>query len=267
MTDDRLDISPETVKALILSQFPDWGGLEITPVRPGGWDNRTFRLGTKMGIRMPSAERYAANISKEATWLPKLAQALPYTVPKPLAVGTPGAGYPFQWMVFAWRDGATLDEGDPTLRQDAVLAEALAAALLTLQAVPTDGAPPAGAQNFHRGGDLGAYDTETRDLIATLNEPQRQAAKTIWDRARASHWDAPGLWLHGDMSEGNILMQAGRFAGLLDFGLCGVGDPSSDLVPYWTIFEGAARAAFRDRLDLDEATWERAAGGALWKAR
>ena len=34
----------------------------------------------------------------------------------------------------------------------------------------------------------------------------------------------------------------------------------------WTFFDGESRDAFRRSLPLDEATWERARGWALWKA-
>jgi len=53
---------------------------------------------------------------------------------------------------------------------------------------------------------------------------------------------------------------------VIDFGTCGVGDPACDLVPAWTMFDGAARDAFADIVGLDAATWSRACGWALWKA-
>jgi aminoglycoside phosphotransferase (APT) family kinase protein len=34
----------------------------------------------------------------------------------------------------------------------------------------------------------------------------------------------------------------------------------------WTFFSGASRRMFRTRLPLDEATWARGRGWALWKA-
>ena len=49
-------------------------------------------------------------------------------------------------------------------------------------------------------------------------------------------------------------------------GECAVGDPACDLAIAWTLFEGESRAAFRRALPLDEATWMRGRGWALWKA-
>jgi aminoglycoside phosphotransferase (APT) family kinase protein len=53
---------------------------------------------------------------------------------------------------------------------------------------------------------------------------------------------------------------------VIDFGCCAVGDPACDLVIAWTLLDGPSRSAFRAGLDLDRATWQRAAGWALWKA-
>jgi aminoglycoside phosphotransferase (APT) family kinase protein len=72
--------------------------------------------------------------------------------------------------------------------------------------------------------------------------------------------------VHGDIAPGNLLMRQGRLAALIDFGTVAVGDAACDLVMAWTVFEGEARARFRDALDLDTGTWARARGWALWKA-
>ncbi|TGS08599.1 phosphotransferase, partial [Mesorhizobium sp. M1C.F.Ca.ET.187.01.1.1] len=53
---------------------------------------------------------------------------------------------------------------------------------------------------------------------------------------------------------------------VIDFGTCGVGDPSCDLAIAWTLFEGGSRDTFRACLAADEATWARGRGWALWKA-
>ena len=82
-----LSIAPQLVRTLIEQQFPQWSRLQIVPVEPGGWDNRTFRLGDAMAVRLPSAECYAEQIEKEQRWLPWLAPQLPFTVPNPLARG------------------------------------------------------------------------------------------------------------------------------------------------------------------------------------
>ena len=45
-----------------------------------------------------------------------------------------------------------------------------------------------------------------------------------------------------------------------------VGDPACDLAIAWTLFKGKSRDAFRSTLLLDNDTWMRGQGWALWKA-
>ena len=74
------------VKQLLESQFPQWIDLPIEKITPGGWDNRSFRLGNDLLIRMPSAEHYVCQVEKEQVWLPKLATALPLKIPESVAI-------------------------------------------------------------------------------------------------------------------------------------------------------------------------------------
>ncbi|HLW73145.1 MAG TPA: hypothetical protein VKR54_03785 [Candidatus Babeliales bacterium] len=53
---NTIHIDITLVHQLIATQFPQWAHLPIKSVEPGGWDNRTFRLGEHMGIRLPSAQ-------------------------------------------------------------------------------------------------------------------------------------------------------------------------------------------------------------------
>jgi aminoglycoside phosphotransferase (APT) family kinase protein len=72
--------------------------------------------------------------------------------------------------------------------------------------------------------------------------------------------------VHGDITNSNLLVMNGRLSAVLDFGCSAVGDPACDLAIAWTYFEGESRRAFRDALTLDEGTWARGRGWALWKA-
>jgi aminoglycoside phosphotransferase (APT) family kinase protein len=74
------------------------------------------------------------------------------------------------------------------------------------------------------------------------------------------------VWFHGDVSEGNLLVDGRRLAAVIDFGTSGIGDPACDLVIGLTTFRGEAREAFREHRGLDRDTWARARGWAIWKA-
>ena len=94
----------------------------------------------------------------------------------------------------------------------------------------------------------------------------RAAVLAVWDDAVATAWTGDPVWVHGDVAAGNLLVRDGRLAAVIDFGSSGVGDPACDTVIAWTLLSGASRAAFRTALGLDEATWARGRGWALWKA-
>jgi aminoglycoside phosphotransferase (APT) family kinase protein len=261
---DARAIDPELARRLVASQFPQWAGLPVRPVG-AGWDNRTFRLGEDLLARLPSAARYVAQVKKEQAWLPRLAPGLPLPIPKPVAMGRPGQGYPWPWSVYRWIEGETVLAAPPA---DAVaLARDLAGFLAALQRLDTDGGPAPGPHNVLRGAPLPAYDAETRSALGVLGDRiDVSAATALWDAALASAWSRPPVWLHGDVAPWNLLARDGRLAAVLDWGLCGVGDPACDLAIAWTWFAGDARAAFRAGVPVDAPTWTRARGWVLWKA-
>src|SRR6185312_5157341 len=102
---DRDAITAALAARLVAEQFPAWGHLPVVQVAESGWDNRTFRLGDTLSVRLPTAEWYVAAVAKEHTWLPRLAPHLPLSIPAPVALGAPGAGYPWSWSVRRWIEG------------------------------------------------------------------------------------------------------------------------------------------------------------------
>ncbi len=265
MRADEVNIDVSLVRRLVAGQFPQWADLPIKPVEFDGWDNRTFRLGEDMSVRLPSAEAYTMQVEKEHRWLPRLAPLLPLPIPVPLAMGVPADGYPWHWSVYRWIEGETASiERIAALRQ---FATALAQFLVALQRIDATGGPPSGPHNFYRGGPLITYDGETRQAIAALDgEIDTDAVTAVWDAALAATWHGPPVWFHGDISVGNLLVEWGRLSAVIDFGTSGVGDPACDLAIAWTLFEGESREAFRAALPLDNATWARGRGWTLWKA-
>ncbi|EKJ96737.1 MULTISPECIES: aminoglycoside phosphotransferase family protein [Hyphomicrobiales] len=264
--DDRIVVSEEQVRALIACQFPDWAELDVRPVDHAGWSNRSFRLGDAMLVRLPSAERYVAQVEKEHRWLPFFASHLPMPVPVPLACGKPGADYPWPWSVYGWLEGEPLINHLASVDLCDVAAD-VASFLNALHALDTSDGPPAGVHNFHRGGSLHVYDEEARaSMRALTGEVDAELAMEIWQCALSSRWHLPPVWVHGDVSDGNLLFHDGRLSAVIDFGSCCIGDPSSDLVLSWNLFTGESRTAFRAAVPMDKATWQRGRGWALWKA-
>jgi aminoglycoside phosphotransferase (APT) family kinase protein len=258
-------IDAELVRRLVREQFPQWADLPITAATPQGWDNRTFRLGSELSVRLPSAAHYVAQVAKEQHWLPVLAPHLPLPIPAPLAIGRPSDIFPWPWSVYRWHDGATASA--ERIADPVAFAADLGGFLAALQQIhPTDGPAP-GPHNFYRGGPLNTYDAETRRSIAALaNMIDTAAATHVWETGLAESWAGAPVWVHGDVAVGNLLVADGQLRAVIDFGCCGVGDPACDLVIAWTLLEGVSRDAFRAALPLDEATWNRGRAWALWKA-
>ncbi|HET7402764.1 MAG TPA: aminoglycoside phosphotransferase family protein [Usitatibacter sp.] len=255
----------DLVRKLIGSQFPQWAHLAVTPVPVGGWDHRSFRLGDTMVVRLPSAAAYAAQVAKEQRWLPTLAPSLPLAIPEPLALGTPGEGYPFPWSVYRWLEGETAAPAN--VRDPQGFAAALARFLGALQRIDPHGGPSPGTHNFHRGGALATYDAETREAIRRLSASiDARAATNLWDAALRTTWQRDPMWVHGDVSAGNLLVRDGELAAVIDFGLLAVGDPACDLAMAWTFMDPGSRAVFRSGLQPDPDTWLRGRAWALWKA-
>jgi aminoglycoside phosphotransferase (APT) family kinase protein len=267
MTDkfDPTFFTADFVSRLVAAQVPQWAGLPVREVSLQGWDNRTFRLGDDLSVRLPSAAGYVPQIEKEHRWLPCLAPCLPLPIPAPIAKGQPALGYPSEWSIYRWLPGEPVATACiPDLDR---FASDLAGFLGALYRVDPGDGPPAGPHSFYRGGPLATYDAETRRSIDVLrDEIDAGAATRIWEEALAAEWHGPPVWVHGDVAVANLLVQDGRLSAVIDFGSSAVGDPACDTVIAWTYLTGYARHIFRKELPVDQGAWTRGRGWALWKA-
>jgi aminoglycoside phosphotransferase (APT) family kinase protein len=258
-------IDEALARRLLASQFPGWADLRIHRVAKQGWDNRTFRLGEQLLMRLPSAEAYASQVEREHGWLPVLAPHLALQIPEPVALGQPEHGYPWKWSVYRWIEGESASpELIPSLPE---FAASLGQFIRQMHGVNSTNGPPPGTHNFFRGGPLLTYDEESRAAIEALSgRIDFDRASAVWQAATRSHWAAKPVWVHGDVSLGNLLMADGRLCAVIDFGQMCAGDPACDLAIAWTLFRGESREVFKSTLALDADTWNRGRGWALWKA-
>ncbi|MFF4156505.1 aminoglycoside phosphotransferase family protein [Streptomyces sp. NPDC001678] len=253
------------VRRLVAGQFPRWAGLAVERIPSGGTVNAMYRLGDDMVVRLPLVRGGADDVLTERTWLPRLAPQLPTPVPEVLGHGEPAEGYSWPWSVYRWLAGENPEAG--ALSEPILLAEDLAGFVAAMRRITLPGAPQA-----HRGGPVASLDAATRAAIEELRTiPQEgvdcDAAAAVWEEAlRAPGWDGPPVWLHADLMPGNLLVDRGRLASVIDFGCLGVGDPACDLFPAWNLLPADAREVFREALDVDDATWIRGRGRTLSQA-
>jgi aminoglycoside phosphotransferase (APT) family kinase protein len=266
MHPDELDIDSSLVGRLLAAQFPDWAGLPVEPVFPRGTDNRLFRLGDDLVVRLPCRETTVKTLEKEREWLPRLAPHLPLEVPVPIADGAPGEGYPRTWSVYRWLEGESAITAP--IEDTAQAVTDLAGFIGALQRIDPSRGPRPGESNSLRGAPLQALDAELRAWLDLARDGVD--AKTVtaeWEAAlQAPAWDRAPVWVHGDLDVRNLLVRDGRLSGVVDFGCLGVGDPACDLAAAWKVLPPQARDQFRSALSVDDATWTRARGWVLHQA-
>jgi aminoglycoside phosphotransferase (APT) family kinase protein len=256
--DGEIDIDAANVRRLLAEQFPDLARLDIREVHTTGTVNRIFRVGQELYARIPRTEEWASDLGRESRLAAELAPHLPLPVPEQIAAGVPGAGYPFQWAIYRWLDGEPY--ADDLVDDEVRAAADLAGFVRALRAAPFGASVPRGGRR-----PLADLDQEIRVIIEALrSEIDVETALAAWsDSVSAPVWDGPPVWVHADLLRPNVLVHQGRVAAVIDFGMAGAGDPAADAIAGWTVFGRAGRAAYRDGLGVDDATWRRARGYAL----
>ena len=274
---DQLDVTESAFRALVADQFPHWSELPVEAVTSHGTVNHLFRLGDALVARLPmqpgDPDAAAERLAHEAAAARLLLGRVPVPTPEPVALGRPGPGYPLPWSVYRWLDGATASpavapaaastgQDPPALGTD--LGADLAELVLALRGIGTGGRRFGGAG---RGGVLGDHDEYVATgLRHSAGLVDTDALADLWARVRSTPRREPDVLTHGDLMPGNLLVEDGRLAAVLDVGGVGPADPALDLMPAWNLLDAPARAAFRDGLGVDDEVWDRGRGWALAQA-
>ena len=131
-----------------------------------------------------------------------------------MALGEPGVGYPLPWSVQTWLSGVPATDDDPG--GSVAFARDLAELIQDLRAVDTRGRTFTGT---NRGGDLRAHDAWMEVCFDRSTELlDVPALRRLWSVLRDLPRATPDVMTHGDLIPGNVLVQDGRLAGVIDVG-------------------------------------------------
>lgn len=259
----EFQIDPRVVRRLLRDQLPQWADLLLRRLDTSGTVNAMFRLGDGMLVRLPRTPEFSAGPQREAHWLPVFASELPLEVPDYVTLGTPTEWYPSHWSVLGWIEGtnataSTVDSLDEAART-------LADFVVALRGVSTLGAPEGGS---YRGFGLAKADRSFRRWTARLPaDVDRGAVLRSWEAClEAGEWTGPPTWFHSDLHSANLLARNGALVAVIDWEGVTVGDPSSDYVAAWWLFDAKSRETFRRAVQAHDADWRRGMGWALHMA-
>jgi aminoglycoside phosphotransferase (APT) family kinase protein len=267
MHSGQLSVSFATVRGLIAAQFPQWAGLSVQPVAGAGTANAVFRIGQEVVARFPIAPSDQVDIGEqlrlEASAAEELGRHTRFPVPRPLAIGEPGPGYPHAWSVYSWLPGDTAT-ADNCAESD-LFARDLGEFIQSVRSIATRGRTYDG---HGRGGVLLSHDEWVQECLANsarlLDVP---TLSSIWNELRElPRGDSPDVMSHGDLIPPNILTADGHLVGILDIGGFKAADPALDLVGAWHLLDSQRREQLRIQLGCDDSQWQRGCGWAFQQA-
>ncbi|WP_457963707.1 aminoglycoside phosphotransferase family protein [Arthrobacter sp. D1-29] len=260
----HVDVS--LARRLLQEQFSEWSQLPVKPVDGPGTVNAIFRVGSALVARFPLVGSDPVEIrlilEAEAAATIEMAAANVYPTPTPLAIGSPGGGYPLPWSVQTWLPG---EIATPHSSGDG---PAFAGDLVTLingfRSADTKGRLFSGSG---RGGQLTDHDDWVEKCFReseSLFDVHR--LRSLWLELRELPGSGPDVMSHMDLIPANLLVGDGRLSGVLDGGGFGPADPALDLVAGWHLLDEGPRNIFRQSLGCDDIEWSRGMAWALVQA-
>ena len=258
MPEAEVHIDSALVRALLQEQRPDLAELPLVELA-NGWDNVVYRLGADLTVRIPRRLAAAELVENEQRRLPMLVERLPLPIPAPVWSGRPGCNYPWRWSLCLWLPGETAARTPPTDVLGA--ARSLGGFLAALHVAAPSNAPV----NPFRGVPLEQRSDRLHAAVETLREIiDGPAVAALWAKLVTAPASTTAVWIHGDLHPANILVNAGKISGVIDFGDITSGDRATDLAVAWMLFPAEVRLVFREAAGArDEATWARSRAWAI----
>jgi aminoglycoside phosphotransferase (APT) family kinase protein len=266
MHNDQVHIDADSIRGMIIDQFPEHRLERIEPLETTGTVNAIFRIGSGVAARFPLRVMDPAGcadlLRSEAAAMTEFAEHSPFATPRPLGLGQPSTAYPMPWAVQSWIEGDVATPNE--LATSTTFALDIANLIASLRAADTHGRRFDGQG---RGGNLPDHDDwmvvcfrNTEGLLDVTR------LRRMWARLRKLPPSRPEVMSHRDLIPANLLVDGERLAGVLDAGSFGPADPALDLVAAWHLLDRNRRDIVRGRLGSDAVEWKRGAAWAFQQA-
>ncbi|MCX6498119.1 MAG: aminoglycoside phosphotransferase family protein [Arthrobacter sp.] len=261
MHESQLSLDPSEAVRLVRGLFPSVAESEVTAVESAGTVNYLYRVGTGCSARFPlqggDASEVRAVLLAEHAAMREFAAVSTVPSPLPVAIGEPSEKYPLPWSVQTWVEGEIATPA--SVSWSTSFAVDLAALIASLRQANTRGRSFSGEG---RGGELAAHD----EWIAHCLQQSEgllpvDRLRRAWASLRSLPRHGEDVMSHKDLIPGNVILKAGRLAGVLDTGGFGPADPALDLVAAWHMLDFSQRNTVRTYLAIGDLEWRR---GAAW---
>lgn len=225
---EPLHIPDETVRALLDEQMPQFAEVELGR-RYTLEDHMAIRIGDHYGALLPRVAHLDPLYARVTDLIAEPSRHWSFPSSHPIAMGTPGHGYPFHWTLVRWNSGSTA--GFVPLHQHAV--GDLGRAVREIH----QPAPPGAALSPTTGHGLEVLRERFERLIDVAlakgapenRELDPSVVHRIFDAGAQAPVDRGPHWTHGRLEPRAVQSDQGEFAGILIWHNFGAGDPAADL--------------------------------------
>lgn len=261
MHESQLSLGRSEAVRLVRGLLPSVAEADVTAVESAGTVNYLYRVRTGCAAKFPmqggDAVEVRAVLLAEHAAMREFAVVSTVPSPFPVAIGEPSAEYPLPWSVQTWIDGKIATPA--SVASSTSFAVDLASLIASLREADTQGRSFSGEG---RGGELAAHDgwiahcLQQSEGLLPVDRLRR-----AWTSLRSLPRHGEDVMSHKDLIPGNVILSAGRLAGILDTDGFGPADPALDLVAAWHMLDARRRNILRTNLAIGDLEWRR---GAAW---